>query len=225
MCIKSLGRFVGAFVLALGVAAASGFVAETAIPSYAVAAPLAPVAAPVQAAVEPAPVAAANVVAEQAPVAVDAVAAVTPAVVDAAAPAVSEATPVSAPAAPAAAPAGPADIKPMLAGADAAKGAITAKVCAACHSFDNGGANKVGPNLWNVVGAKRPHLSDGFAYSAAMKGAGGAWDYDALNAYLYNPRAAVPGNKMAYAGLKNDKDRANVIAYLRSLADKPEPLP
>lgn len=195
MCIKSLGRFVGAFVLALGVAAASGFVAETAIPSYAVAAPLAPVAAPVQA------------------------------VVDAAAPAVSEATPVSAPAAPAAAPAGPADIKPMLAGADAAKGAITAKVCAACHSFDNGGANKVGPNLWNVVGAKRPHLSDGFAYSAAMKGAGGAWDYDALNAYLYNPRAAVPGNKMAYAGLKNDKDRANVIAYLRSLADKPEPLP
>lgn len=124
-----------------------------------------------------------------------------------------------------AAPVETADIKPLLGAADPAKGATLAKVCAACHTFDKGGANKVGPNMWDVVGKARPHLGDGFAYSSAMKAAGGTWDYDTLNLYIANPRTSIPGNKMAYAGMKNDKDRADVIAYLRSLSDNPVPLP
>lgn len=129
----------------------------------------------------------------------------------------------------AAAPAAPveiADIKPLLAAADPAKGATLAKACAACHSFDQGGPNKVGPNLWGVVGSHHAHLGDGYAYSAAMKAAAGEmWDYDHLNHFLYNPRTGVPGTKMGFAGIKNDKDRADVIAYLRSLAASPVPLP
>lgn len=118
-----------------------------------------------------------------------------------------------------------ADIKPLLGAADPAKGETLAKVCAACHTFAKDGPNKVGPNLWDVVGKSRPHLAEGFAYSTAMKAAGGTWDYDALNLYIANPRTSVPGNKMAYAGMKNDKDRADVIAYLRSLSDSPVALP
>lgn len=118
-----------------------------------------------------------------------------------------------------------ADIKPLLGAADPAKGETLVKVCAACHTFAKDAPNKVGPNLWEVVGKPRPHLGDAFAYSTAMKAAGGTWDYDALNLYIGNPRTSIPGNKMAYAGLKNDKDRADVIAYLRSLSDNPVPLP
>lgn len=134
-----------------------------------------------------------------------------------AAPAAAAATP----AAPAAAPAAELPpIEPLMAAADPAKGQVTAKVCAVCHDFTKGGPNKVGPNLWGIAGAKRAHLGEGFAYSAAMKNAGGTWTDEALNAYLAKPSKAVPGNKMPFAGLNKPEDRANVIAFLHTLADK-----
>ena len=130
-------------------------------------------------------------------------------------------------AAPAAAPAANTlePISALLAAADVKKGEVTAKVCGTCHTFVKGGANKVGPNLYDIVGNPRAHLGDGFAYSTAMKTAGGTWGYEELNAYLAKPSAAIKGNKMAFAGLKSAQDRANVIAWLRTLADTPKPLP
>lgn len=116
----------------------------------------------------------------------------------------------------------------LLASADPAAGATSAKKCAACHTFGNGEASKVGPNLWNVV--NRPIASfPGFAYSDAMlafsQGQSVPWDYEHLNGFLHDPKGHVPGTKMAFAGLKQDPERANVIAYLRSLSDAPAPLP
>ncbi len=119
----------------------------------------------------------------------------------------------------------PTSVLPLLAGADPVKGQQIAKVCTACHTFEKDGPNKVGPNLWGIVNSHRAHLGDGFAYSAAMKSAGGTWDYDALNAFLTKPRQVVPGTKMAFAGLSKPEDRANVIAFMRTLADAPAPLP
>jgi len=124
----------------------------------------------------------------------------------------------------AAAPAGPAPVAPLLAKASADNGQVVAKKCASCHTFEKGGANKIGPNLWNVVGGKMAH-AEGFAYSGAMQGMGKAWDYESLNVFLYSPKDLVKGTKMTFAGLKKDQDRADVIAYLRSLSDNPKPLP
>lgn len=116
-------------------------------------------------------------------------------------------------------------VSALLASADIAKGEAGAKACAACHSFDKGGPNKVGPNLWNVVGGPHAHV-EGFAYSTAMKGLHDKkWDYEALNAFLAKPSAAIKGTKMAFAGLKNVQDRANLIAWLRTKADSPVALP
>lgn len=115
-------------------------------------------------------------------------------------------------------------IEPLLAAADVAAGQKTARACTACHNFDKGGAAKVGPALWGVVG--RAVASTGFAYSDGMKShADRKWTYDELNHFLFNPKAHVPGTKMAFAGIKDTKERANVVAYLRSLADTPEALP
>jgi cytochrome c len=99
--------------------------------------------------------------------------------------------------------------------------------CAICHTVGKGEANKVGPNLWGIVGAVTAQHKD-FQYSSAMaaRGAEGKkWTYEELYRYLYAPKKYVPGTKMAFAGLKKDEDRANVIAYLRSLADSPLALP
>ena len=117
---------------------------------------------------------------------------------------------------------------PLVAAADVAKGTNFAKRCAACHAFEKDAGNKVGPNLWGVV--DRPIASvPEYEYSAAMLeySAGGAktWTYDELSAYLLNPKQHIPGNKMAFPGIKKDPDRSNVIAYLRTLADTPAPLP
>ena len=112
----------------------------------------------------------------------------------------------------------------MLASADAGKGAKIAKKCASCHSFNKGGKNKVGPNLWNIVNKSKASV-DGYKYSKALSGYGGAWDWDALNGFLANPKAYVKGTKMAYAGLKKDGDRAAMLAYLRSLSETPADLP
>ena len=118
----------------------------------------------------------------------------------------------------------PVDLGTLLAAADPAKGEGLGKVCASCHTFEQGGPNRVGPNLWAIVG--RPVGSKpGFAYSAAMAGHGGAWTYDQLNAYLESPARAVPGNKMSYAGLRNPKSRANLLAWLGTLNRTPAPFP
>lgn len=127
-------------------------------------------------------------------------------------------------AAAAAAPAALDPIGPLLAKADAEAGKAVTKNCTSCHSFDKGGKNGVGPNLWDVVGNKQAHIA-GFGYSPALQGAGGNWDYEKINAFLANPKAALPGTRMAFAGLRRTEDRANLIAYLRTLSDSPKPLP
>ena len=123
-----------------------------------------------------------------------------------------------------AAPVGPEPILALLAEADIAAGMKLAKKCTACHVFDEGGANKVGPALWNIVNADKGGVA-GFGYSDALAGFGGGWDYAALNAFLYKPKAYIAGTKMNFAGLKKPKDRANMIAYLRSLSATPAALP
>jgi cytochrome c len=114
---------------------------------------------------------------------------------------------------------------PLLAKADPEAGhAFTKTICVACHSFDKGGKAGVGPNLWGVVGGPHGHM-EGFNYSAALKGKPGPWTYEELNEWLYKPSAYAPGTRMSYAGLTNAQMRANVIDYLRTLSDHPEPLP
>ncbi len=119
---------------------------------------------------------------------------------------------------------GPGKIGPLLAKASVEAGKKTAKKCAACHSFNKGGAKKIGPPLWDVVNAKRAR-SAGFRYSSGLAKAGGKWGYAELSDFLANPKQAVPGTKMFFAGIKKPSDRANLIAYLRSLSDNPAPLP
>jgi cytochrome c len=112
----------------------------------------------------------------------------------------------------------------LLASADPKAGEVGAKKCATCHTFESGGPNKVGPNLHGIIG--RPvGKHEGFSYSPAMAGHGGNWDYELLNCYLHDPKSCIPGNKMAFAGLKKDGERADVIAYLRTITDNPPPLP
>ena len=129
-------------------------------------------------------------------------------------------------AATAAAPAAPemAPIPVRLAEADVEQGMKEARKCAACHTFDQGGAHKVGPNLWNVVGHETAHADD-FNYSESLAGLGANWTFEALDAFLSDPKSYVPGTKMAFAGIKNPQDRADVIAYMRSLSESPVPLP
>jgi cytochrome c len=98
------------------------------------------------------------------------------------------------------------------------------KKCAACHTANKGGDNRVGPNLWNVVG-RGLGAAPGFAYSEALKAKGGAWTWEALGAYLNNPRTAIPGNKMAFAGISDNQELADMLVYLRTLADQPAELP
>jgi cytochrome c len=116
-------------------------------------------------------------------------------------------------------------IETLLASASAEKGQATAKQCGACHSFEKGGPNRVGPNLYDIVGHERGTGRNGFNFSAAMKSKGGTWTYDELNKFLANPRGYIPGTNMTFAGLSRDSQRADVIAYLRSLSDHPQPMP
>ena len=111
-----------------------------------------------------------------------------------------------------------------LASANVEKGQGGTKACQACHSFEKGGPNKVGPDLWDVVERKKG-AHEGFEYSAGMKEKGGAWTYADLDEFLTSPKAYVKGTKMAFAGISSPQERANVIAYLHTLSDSPKPLP
>ena len=125
-------------------------------------------------------------------------------------------------------PAAPESVLPLLAGANIDAGKAAEKKCAACHTIDKGGPNKTGPNLFGLV--DRPiGTHEGFSYSGAMKefSEGGAktWTYENLDHFLLNPKGLVKGTAMAFAGIKKTQERADLIAFLRTLSDNPPPLP
>ncbi|MDX1950481.1 MAG: cytochrome c family protein [Rickettsiales bacterium] len=113
----------------------------------------------------------------------------------------------------------------LIASADATAGANVAKKCVACHSFEKGGANKVGPNLWNIVNKAKAETA-GFQYSKTLLDMKSQkWGYEELWAFINAPQAYAKGTKMAFAGVKNPQDLANLIAHLRNFSDSPAPLP
>ena len=116
-------------------------------------------------------------------------------------------------------------IGPKLKDANVENGkAIFVKQCFTCHTIDKGGRNKVGPNQWDIVGRKKAS-HEGFSYSSALQAKGGDWTYEDINHMIFKPQAFVRGTKMAFAGLPKAQDRADVIAYLRTMDDYPPPLP
>lgn len=116
-------------------------------------------------------------------------------------------------------------VVPLMAAADPGAGESAAKKCATCHSFDKGGAHKIGPNLWDVVESPIAG-AEGFSYSDALQGMSDqTWSYENLNAFIAKPKDFAPGTKMSFAGVKSVEDRADLIAYLRQQSDEPAPLP
>mgnify|MGYP005838169271 CR=1 FL=1 len=111
----------------------------------------------------------------------------------------------------------------LLAGADPAKGEKVARKCAACHTFEEGGADKIGPHLYGVVGREKASAA-GFNYSDALSGMDGTWTFETLNAFLEDPKGYAPGTAMAFAGLRKENDRADIIVYMNSLGSN-LPLP
>lgn len=112
----------------------------------------------------------------------------------------------------------------LMAAADVARGEQLSRACAACHSFDQGGINKVGPNLWDFVNNPKG-TKDGYAYSEALLAFGGQWGYVELNQFLWKPKTYMPGTKMAYVGMKKPEDRAAMVKWLASLSSSPAGLP
>ena len=112
----------------------------------------------------------------------------------------------------------------LLAKADVSKGAGFAKTCGACHNFEKGAGAKVGPPLYGVVGRQVASIAN-FSYSETLKGKGGNWDYEKINAFITDPKGYAPGTKMAFAGEKDPVKRADIIDYLHTLSDEPQPLP
>jgi len=127
----------------------------------------------------------------------------------------------------AAAPAGPEPIAPLMATANADAGKAKTQQCAACHTFDKGGPNRIGPNLYGVLDSPIAEGRGGFAFSSALttKGKGQTWTLDNLNAWLFKPQQFASGTKMTFIGLPKPEDRANVIAFLNQHSDSPKPLP
>jgi cytochrome c len=116
-------------------------------------------------------------------------------------------------------------IGPLLAGANVEAGkAIFIKQCFTCHTIDKGAPNKIGPNQWDLVGRKKAS-EEGFSYSSGLKAMTGEWTYEDINHMIFKPQSFVKGTKMAFAGLPKEQDRADIIAYLRTMNDNPPPLP
>jgi len=115
-------------------------------------------------------------------------------------------------------------IEKLLQTASVEKGAAAAKVCQACHTFEKNGPNRVGPNLYGIVGDHKGE-GRGFSFSAAMKAKGGDWTIDDLNQFIANPKGYVPGTAMGFAGVSKDTQRADILVYLNSLSEHPAPLP
>jgi len=108
----------------------------------------------------------------------------------------------------------------LLASASIEAGKKVSSKCSACHGFNAGGSNRIGPNLWSILGKGKAKIS-GFKYSDALKTLGGNWSIDEMNLWLKSPKKFAPGNSMAFVGLRKDKDRANLIAYLNSMSENP----
>ena len=116
------------------------------------------------------------------------------------------------------------DIKALLAMGDLVHGEKVFKKCSACHIIASGGKNMIGPNLWSVIGRTAGSVSD-YKYSKAMIAYGKEWTFEEMNSYLIKPQAYVKGTKMAFAGLRKEKDRASVILFMNSKSSSPKPLP
>jgi cytochrome c len=116
------------------------------------------------------------------------------------------------------------DIKEILALGDVTHGEKVFKKCSACHMIASGGKNMIGPNLWSVIGRTAGSVND-YKYSKAMVAYGKEWTFEEMNSYLIKPQAYVKGTKMAFAGLRKEKDRASVILYMNSKSSSPKPLP
>lgn len=122
-------------------------------------------------------------------------------------------------------PQGPEPILHLIAQADPARGQQLSRACAACHTFNEGGASTgLGPNLWNIVNRDKAYVGE-FAYSAVIADMPDDWDYRSLNKFLWNPRWYAPGTKMNFVGLRRPEDRAAIIAWMRTLSHDPAPLP
>ena len=116
------------------------------------------------------------------------------------------------------------DIKALLAMGTVEHGVSTFKKCKACHSIKKGGKNNIGPALYNVMARSSGEITD-YKYSKALISYNKKWTFEELNGFLLKPATWIKGNKMGFAGLKNEKDRASVILYLNQMADNPVPLP
>ncbi len=112
----------------------------------------------------------------------------------------------------------------LLASASLEKGEKLFKKCSTCHNYNKDSANKVGPNLWNLINRPKANV-EGFAYSKALAEYGGEWGYEELAEFLYKPKKYIKGTKMNFAGLKKVKDRADLVLFLRKQSEKPVPLP
>ena len=115
-------------------------------------------------------------------------------------------------------------ISSLLVNASIENGQKIYKKCLGCHNYEKDSANKVGPNLWNVINRSKASVSE-FAYSKALAEYGGIWGYEELNQFLYKPKEYMPGTKMNFSGLKKNEDRADLIYFLRDQSENPLPLP